>query len=114
VRGIVANVDERMLDEFTLLKNEAPSGYFDIIPLLRREPWQDFPHQKLLVVDGLLAFKGSANLTLNGWRKAARGLEHIEAVTTVNEVIDLHNKLFSPVWCSRKGDRKTITMDTSW
>jgi Phospholipase D Active site motif len=24
------------------------------------------PHQKLIVVDGLVAFKGSANLTLNG------------------------------------------------
>lgn len=35
------------------------------------------PHQKVLVVDGLLAFKGSANLTTAGWRKAAEQCEII-------------------------------------
>jgi hypothetical protein len=28
------------------------------------------------------------------------GLDHVEVVTNVNEVIDLHNRLFSPVWAS--------------
>jgi phosphatidylserine/phosphatidylglycerophosphate/cardiolipin synthase-like enzyme len=58
------------------------------------------PHQKLIVVDGLVAFKGSTNLTLNGRRKPTRGLDHVEFVTNINEVIDLHNRLFSPVWAS--------------
>lgn len=57
-----------------------------------------FPHQKLIVIDGLLAFKGSANMTDFGWRKAAHGREVIELVTELNEVADLHNRFFSPVW----------------
>jgi hypothetical protein len=48
----------------------------------------------------LLAFKGSANLTMDGWRKAAKGLDSIEVATDVKEVIDLNNRLFSPVWGS--------------
>jgi len=102
VRGIVSNVDsERMLDELTAFNNEAPLGRFEIKPFLREGSWwHEAPHQKLIVIDGLVAFKGSANLTLNGWRKATRGLDHVEVVTNVNEVIDLHNRLFSPVWAS--------------
>jgi hypothetical protein len=62
------------------------------------------------VIDGLVAFKGSANLTLTGWRKAMKGLDHVEVVTNVTEVIDLHNKLFSPVWAqfSKIGDAVRI------
>jgi hypothetical protein len=33
-----------------------------------------------------------------GWRKAAHGHEVIEPVTNVGEVVDLHNRFFSPVW----------------
>jgi hypothetical protein len=102
VRGIVSNVDgERTLDELTSFKGDVPVGRLEIKPFLRGEPWDEFPHQKLIVIDGLLAFKGTANLTLIGWRKAARGRDHIEPVTKVNEVIELHNTLFSPVWAVR-------------
>ena len=101
VRGVVSNVDgERMLDELTAFNDEVPYGSFEIKHFLREGPWHEAPHQKLIVIDGLVAFKGSANLTLNGWRKATRGLDHVEIVTNVNEVIDLHNRLFSPVWAS--------------
>ena len=101
VRGVVSNVDsERMLDELTAFNNEVPYNSFEIKHFLREGPWHEAPHQKLIVVDGLVAFKGSANLTLNGWRKATRGLDHVEVVTNVNEVIELHNRLFSPAWAS--------------
>ena len=82
VRGILANANERDLDEFDgVLKTEAPIGQLKILRYPSGEPWEDFPHQKLIVIDGLMAFKGSANLTLNGWRKAARGRENVEVVT---------------------------------
>ena len=58
----------------------------------------DLPHQKLVIIDGLLAFKGSANLTDYAWRKAEDDKEQIEVVTGINEVIDLNNRFFSPVW----------------
>ena len=102
VRGILANANERDLEEFDgPLKMEAPQGQLEVIRYLRGEEWEDFPHQKLIVVDGLLAFKGSANLTTNGWRKAARARENVEVVTKVNEVIQLHNTLFAPIWAAR-------------
>jgi phosphatidylserine/phosphatidylglycerophosphate/cardiolipin synthase-like enzyme len=55
----------------------------------------DPPHQKLIMIDGRLAFKGSANLTERSWRNAGRGRHHVEAVTNVAEVIALHNKFTS-------------------
>ncbi len=69
---------------------------------------QDFPHQKVLVIDGLLAFKGSTNLTLSAWRKSARRLDLLEVVTNTSEVIKLNNEYFSPVWAS--GGVETIIM----
>ncbi len=107
VRGILANANERDLEEFDgPLKKEAPHGQLEVICYLRGEAWEDFPHQKLIVVDGLLAFKGSANLTTNGWRKAARARENVEIVTKVNKVIQLHNTLFSPIWASRRAPQQ--------
>jgi phosphatidylserine/phosphatidylglycerophosphate/cardiolipin synthase-like enzyme len=58
----------------------------------------DAPHQKLVVVDGLVAFKGSMNLTNAGMRRADRGLDVSEVVTNFKEVTALNNKYFAPVW----------------
>jgi hypothetical protein len=110
VRGIVSSIDERILDEITDLKTEVPSGNLEVITFLRGDWADDPPHQKLIVIDGLLAFKGSANLTEQGWRKAGRGRDHIEPVTNVAEVIALHNKLFSPVWASKSKKGAVIEM----
>jgi len=110
VRGIVSNVDERTLDELTTFAEDAPYGNFEIKHFMRDGSWREAPHQKLIVVDGLLAFKGSANLTVPGWRKAAKGLDHVEVVTKTEEVIDLHNRLFAPVWADRSGMGPAIEM----
>jgi phosphatidylserine/phosphatidylglycerophosphate/cardiolipin synthase-like enzyme len=56
------------------------------------------PHQKLVVIDGLLAFKGSANLTTTAWRKARKQHELIEVVTNPAEVMRLNNIYFSRSW----------------
>jgi hypothetical protein len=62
------------------------------------------------VIDGLMAFKGSANLTQTAWRKAARGYDEVEVLTDVEKVINLHNSYFSPVWAdlSEYGDAIAI------
>lgn len=54
-------------------------------------------HQKIFVVDGRLAFKGSTNLTLSGRRKAAEDLDPIEMLTDVEEVAGLNDRFFSLV-----------------
>ncbi len=99
VRGIVSNVEEGMIEELTKFPKEAPLLKVNVFE--RKAPpqrWDSAPHQKIIVVDGLLAFKGSANLTLSGWRKASEGRDVIELVTDVEEVIDLHNRYFSRIW----------------
>jgi hypothetical protein len=50
------------------------------------------------VVDGLVGFKGSMNLTNAGLSRAARGLDISEVVTDFAEVTELNNKWFAPVW----------------
>jgi hypothetical protein len=114
VRGIAANIDERVLDELTAFADDAPSGNFQVRHFIRDGMWREAPHQKLLVIDGLIAFKGSANLTTMGWRKADRGLDHVEIVTRVGDVIDLHNRLFAPIWADRSGIGSAIEMKSSF
>ncbi|MFN8526987.1 MAG: phospholipase D-like domain-containing protein [Anaerolineae bacterium] len=97
VRGVVSGVKhESVYKELTEYRDEAPR----LQTRVYQQDGQYFPHQKIIVIDGLMAFKGSANLTDFGWRKAAQGREVIEIVTDVKEVIDLHNRYFSPVWAS--------------
>jgi phosphatidylserine/phosphatidylglycerophosphate/cardiolipin synthase-like enzyme len=97
VRGVVSGIKhDTMYRELTEYADESPRLN---VRLFQNEA-QYFPHQKIIVIDGLMAFKGSANLTDFGWRKAAQGREVIEIVTDVAEVVELHNRFFSPVWAT--------------
>lgn len=99
VRGIVSNAQESVREELVTNNDESAHLTVHIFERSdRREDWQAAPHQKLIVVDGLLLFKGAANLTTDGWRKAVRRLDVIEIVTSVKDIIDFHNSYFSPVW----------------
>ena len=104
VRGIVSNVDASALSELSEFPREAPG--FAVKTYGTQASWTEMPHQKLIVVDGLFAFKGSANLTLNAWRKSAKGRDLLEVATDVDEVIKLHNRFFASLWgeLSDKGD----------
>jgi len=98
VRGIVSgNIGENTISEVTDYKDEAPDL---MIHFWKHSDFRSIeePHQKLIVVDGLLAFKGSGNLSQTSWRSAANGMEMIEVVTDVDEVVSLHNRFFSPLW----------------
>jgi len=110
IRGIISNVKSDQLDELTKHKDEAPQ--IDLRIFQRGEELKDrlgIPHQKFIIIDGLIAFKGSANLTLDGWRKFEVGREIIEFVTDVNEAIELNNRYFSPIW-AEASDVKEIQM----
>jgi len=99
IRGIAANIHSGFVPEIQDFSNEA--GKMEIQVFERNTPngnWSNIPHQKLIVIDGLMAFKGAANMTNDGWRKAANGRDHVEIVTNIKDVVELHNKLFSPVW----------------
>jgi len=99
VRGIVSVPPDQnwLLPELEDYKNEAPNLEIKAV-CTSSHNWDKLPHQKLIIIDGWLAFKGSANLTLTAWRKAAFGYDEIEVVTDVAKVINLHNRYFSPIW----------------
>jgi phosphatidylserine/phosphatidylglycerophosphate/cardiolipin synthase-like enzyme len=110
IRGIAANVHSNFIKEIKNCNPEAPNLEIKVFEQNQRgQDWDDIPHQKLIVIDGLMAFKGAANMTNSGWRKAAKGRDHIEIVTNIQEVVMLHNKLFSPIWAEFNDDAE-ITM----
>jgi hypothetical protein len=96
VYGFVSNVDANTKAELTEYPTEAPNFTAKTIPT--EQTAFDAPHQKLIVVDGLVAFKGSTNLTNAGMRRADRQLDISEMVTDFAQVTDLNNKYFAPVW----------------
>jgi len=96
VRGIISNIDDRKSREFVNHRDEAP-----LLSIRRYGVNADckiVPHQKIIIIDGLLAFKGSANLTLNSWRKAGNDRDIIETETNIKKVIELNNRYFSSIW----------------
>ncbi|MBN1200605.1 MAG: hypothetical protein JXJ20_01995 [Anaerolineae bacterium] len=105
VRGVVSGLDRRNTWDKqkinTLIKHSDEAPLLQIAIMTKSESWIDLPHQKVVIVDGLLAFKGSANLTVQAWRKTAKNLEDLEAITDTERVIDLNNRLFSTVWGTR-------------
>lgn len=105
VRGVISAPDRWATEELAV-RSEAP---FMNLKVLDRAQG-DVPHQKVVVVDGLLAFKGSANLTVQGWRKAAQGLDIVEPVTRLDDVISLHNTYFAPLWGKLSDVKSPITM----
>lgn len=96
VMGFVSNVEEHARVELEEFPAEAPKMRARVIQS-RLGAW-DAPHQKLIVVDGLVAFTGSTNLTNNAIRKADRGLDISEVVTNFERVSELNNRYFAPVW----------------
>jgi hypothetical protein len=109
VRGVVSNIDEATQADFKQLNQEA-SGML-IKSFGKDSTWRETPHQKLVVIDGLLAFKGSANLSETAWRKIAKNREIAEPVTDIQEIIELHNRYFSPIWAQISEQGETISMD---
>jgi hypothetical protein len=98
VNGIIVNPAESVIEELKEHQDETPrmnliirqsSGYSDS---------EETPHTKLIIIDGLLAFAGSANFTLAGWRKARKQYEYVQVITEIGKIQDLHNRHFSSIW----------------
>ncbi len=111
VRAIISLSSNQnwLLDELHNYKNEAPNLEIKAV-CASSHNWDKLPHQKLIVIDGLLAFKGSANLTLAAWRKAQWDYDEVEVVTDVGKVIYLHNRYFSSIWAKLSDYGETIAI----
>jgi hypothetical protein len=54
------------------------------------------PHQKVWIIDGMLAFHGSTNATASAWRRAGQNLDEVSAATDLDDVRELNAKYFAP------------------
>jgi hypothetical protein len=65
------------------------------------ESYYAFTHSKLIVVDGLVALKGSANLQRKVWDEGMSSqvaTDFMDAVTDLALVAHWNNKVFVPIW----------------
>ncbi|MFB2918149.1 MULTISPECIES: phospholipase D-like domain-containing protein [Aerosakkonema] len=99
IRGIVSLSSDQfsLRRELQDYQNEAQNLTIKLVQPSSSN-WGDLPHQKLGVVDGLLTFKGSVNLTPTAYRKAGNFYDEVEVLTDVSKVIEHHNRYFSPIW----------------
>ncbi len=105
VRGLVAEAADSLSADLTR-PEEAP--YLDIRPLPQEG---DTPRpETLIVVDGLVAFRGLTSLTLHGLRQAATQCAAFDIVTDIDVVMQCHNVVFSPLWATF-GQRQPPTME---
>lgn len=96
VRGIVSAANKYIIDR--LDECWTFTGCLNIRAFAESEPRSSQPHFKLLVVDGLLAFEGSANLTTAGWRKIATYADTMTALTSPGKVAEQNNRFFAKAW----------------
>jgi hypothetical protein len=109
VHGLVSSVENHARAELMDFPAEAPRLDVRVIP--SSQGVYDAPHQKVVIVDGLVAFKGSTNLTNAGMRRADRLLDVTEVETNVRKVGDLNNRYFAPVWKNLTAPGDTYELD---
>jgi len=100
VRGFITNANDSLCQEINQNKDENPNMNLIAIPSNNtyRQVSKELPHQKLIIVDGLLGFAGSTNLTQTAWRSVKKGLDHIQIITDTSEIQDIHQRLFCRHW----------------
>jgi hypothetical protein len=109
VYGLVSNAESHARVELAEFPDEAPQLSVSAIP--SSQGIYDAPHQKLVIIDGLVAFKGSTNLTNAGMRRGDRALDVTEVETNVAKVGDLNNRYFAPVWKRINAPAETCELD---
>lgn len=107
VRLLVTAPSANTRKDLTEFQHEWPYGFEARI---QDANWSD-PHQKVVVVDGLLGITGSANFTTNAWRNAADDRETVHYHTDVAEVAEVNNRYFARHWAEFGPQRSSIDTD---
>jgi phosphatidylserine/phosphatidylglycerophosphate/cardiolipin synthase-like enzyme len=108
VRGIVGKAADWPYTELV--------DHHDEFPKLSCHAFRDdgnsrqVPHQKLIVIDGLVAIDGSPNLGFDAWRNISGTNERIDIVTEIEKIRRLHNDNFSVLWARHSPIRDRLEM----
>jgi len=105
VRGLVAEAEDSLSADLTR-PEEAPDLDIRLLPTEGETPRPE----TLIIVDGLVAFRGLPSLTLCGLRQAAARGAAFDVVTDVDAVMQCHNVLFSALWAT-VGQSQSTTME---
>jgi phosphatidylserine/phosphatidylglycerophosphate/cardiolipin synthase-like enzyme len=98
VCALVSGVDDKTEKLLPPVEREAPD--LDLRAVGGRRLPGDQVHGKLIVIDGILALSGSANLTHKAWRKAALNMEIVEVLTDTERVANLNDRYFASHWAA--------------
>jgi hypothetical protein len=107
--GVACSLDQAIVDDLEAFSDEAPTLCIKSYDALCKP---ELGHkQDLVIVDGLLAFRGHEGLSLLEWRKAIRAEDAIETITNIEEVINLNNNYFSFLWKQLSKSGEGIMME---
>jgi rubredoxin len=100
VKGVLSNAKEYIQNELDDFSSEHPNLEIITIPASNsyRKADDQTLHQKIIIIDGLLAFSGSTNLTFTGWRSAAKGRDYVQILTDIGDIRELHDRYFCDHW----------------
>lgn len=108
VRGIIANADSCTVEHLVHLNHQHT--------LLTLKPQRgpvylgDVQYQQLFIIDGLIAFRGSANDMLFEIHDPLPRKGVLDVITESDAIFALHNRFFSPLWAQESKEQDVIVM----
>jgi hypothetical protein len=109
VRGIIFHADNYTRETLTYLQQQ-----HRLLTLkTQRSPVYlgDVQYQQLFIIDGLIAFRGSANDLLLDITDSLPRKIVLNVITESDAVFALHNRYFSPLWVLGSRELDVIVMD---
>ena len=102
VSGVISNADAALCAAMSSASAQAP--LFDTRCFPTPTTWTASPHERLIVIDGVLALSGPVSLTTHSWRDHSlhnRGGLRVEM--DPRRVSKLNNQHVVPLWAGRQG-----------
>ncbi|WP_333602447.1 phospholipase D-like domain-containing protein [Atlantibacter hermannii] len=105
VAGVVG-LSSKILPNIERLNNKFP-GVCKIIPWeSATENKYNLPHQKFIIIDGMICFAGSMNLTKDGFSKLDQNppFELFLPVTNIDDIVAINNEYLTPLFVPEKAN----------
>jgi len=71
-------------------------------------------HAKMIIIDGAFMFHGSTNMNVNAWFKAADDRDVLQYKSNPSEIMEFHNRYFSPVWARLEESGRYSRLSQEW
>ncbi len=103
VNGVVSNADPALCAALRHASVQVPQ--FNTRCLAAPTTWTASPHERLVVIDGVLALRGRVSLTMRSWHDhSLRDRCGVSVEMDPRRVAKLNNQHFVPLWTGQKGN----------